>query len=470
MMRVMLARCSLLLAALSLAACGSSHSASPDGATASDAGALSDAAVGLDAGGDGGTSAGLTGAACMADAECAGGTCIPDWPDGYCTSIGCDLEDPLGACMGALGDGLCVDGSQGEGTPFGLCLDVCRPSAPDCRDGYDCVEVSLGVGLCFPAAGSGPVGAPCVDNTECASRFCLPESEGFPGGYCLGVGCDVSAPVDSCAPAGGDGRCVDVGTPAMPNPLCFDACAPGAADCREGYDCVDSGGGVGVCVPAAVCGNGAVEQGEECDPPDGSVCGTDCVGLGTAPVGAACATAADCAGNYCAPESDGFPGGVCTQVGCDLAAPETSCLEFGGDGLCIDVGDGVTACIDRCDPARPDCREGYDCTIVAPGVGVCVASPAAAAPTGSPCSTGTDCAGGACLAASDGYPDGYCSSTGCDLASPDASCASAGGDATCVDVGGVATCLDRCGGPGAGACRVGYTCTMRGVGVRVCLP
>jgi hypothetical protein len=144
------------------------------------------------------------------------------------------------------------------------------------------------------------------------------------------------------------------------------------ADCRAAYQCQDIGGGVGVCTPAPVCGDGTVTFPEECDPPSTPTCDAMCIGLGTAPVGEACTSAGDCAGNYCIADADGYPGGYCTFLGCDLADPTGSCLPYGGDGLCIDAGGGTGACFDTCPPGPGGCRTGYTCTTLSPGVRVCL--------------------------------------------------------------------------------------------------
>src|SRR5688572_19931764 len=97
-----------------------------------------------------------------------------------------------------------------------------------------------------------------------------------------------------------------------------------------------------------------------------------------APVGAPCAFAGDCQGDFCINEgiAPGFVDGYCTGT-CDLDAdPIEACVMHGGDGFCIEVMSGTGACFDMCDPeAMPsDCREpDYLCLAVGGGLGLCIA-------------------------------------------------------------------------------------------------
>jgi hypothetical protein len=481
---------------------------------------------------DGATGAPV-GAACTAATDCAGDYCFADgdgWPDGYCSQTLCDLDAAETACLPYGGDGLCLDVGE-AGSPFGMCFDQCTVAAPDCRPDYECLDIGAGLGVCLPVpvcgngvvergeeceppstatctatcqgTGTAPVGAACTASTDCAGDTCFADTDGWPDGYCSQTRCDVDAPETSCLPYGGDGLCLDVGEAGSPFGMCFDQCALASPDCRADYECLDIGGGVGVCLPVPVCGNGTVERGEECEPPGTATCTATCQGVGTAPIGAACTAATECGGDTCFTDADGWPGGYCSQEGCDLGAAATSCLPYGGDGYCLDVGDTGSPygmCFDRC-AAPADCRNGYACEDLGgglgglcfplpvcgngvvergeecepPNVGSCSATcqGTGTAAVGAACSSDMDCAGDYCFAEGDGWPAGYCSQLECDLSAPTTSCLPYGGDGYCVDVGDVGSpygvCFDRCVAPAD--CRSAYECVDVGGGLGgLCFP
>ncbi len=388
------------------------------------------------------------GAPCTTD-TCIGDFCIGEdqgWPGGYCTEYECDLGAPDTSCLEFGGDGVCYDVGD-PGAPVGICLDRCDFAAPDCRTGYECSDLGGGLTVCVPGTpGTDPVGAACASDT-CIGNLCITDT-GWPDGYCTQTDCDLGAPDTSCLAYGGDGYCYDFGDPGSPFGACLDTCDPAAPDCRTGYECVDLGTGVAVCVPGAPAGD---------------------------PVGTACADETTCSGNYCILDADGWPAGYCTQTDCDLAAPDSSCLAYGGDGYCYDFGDPGSpfgVCLDQCDLAAPDCRSGYDCFDVGLGTGTGVCAPPAPAgtdPIGAACVDGSTCASSGCIDESQGWPGGYCAAGGCDLGAPDTSCLAYGGDGVCVDDGGGGSiCLDSC--VNTADCRSpGYTCQSYD-GQRVCLP
>jgi hypothetical protein len=49
----------------------------------------------------------------------------------------------------------------------------------------------------------------------------------------------------------------------------------------------------------------------------------------------------------------------------------TSCLPYGGDGLCLDTGGGTGACFDQC-VNDMDCRSMYTCNNLGGGIRVCL--------------------------------------------------------------------------------------------------
>jgi hypothetical protein len=540
--------CAVTLAALVIG-CGSERATNPqsDGQVPADAGdggpVVDDAGPEVlppeDGGGDGGRDGGdagdaaakaPVGAACAAASECQGSYCITaaqGFPDGYCTHRQCDLGMPAQSCLGYGGDGFCVDiGDVGD--PYGLCFDRCDVQAPDCRTGYECDAMggTLG-GICLPTpvcgndvvergeeceppgtstcnatcqgTGTAAIGAPCASAADCTGDYCFAAADGWPAGYCSQRDCDLAAETTSCQAYGGDGLCLDVGDTGAPYGMCFDRCNLQSPDCRNGYECVDMGGGYGgVCLPVPVCGNGVVERGEECEPPGTSTCTAACQGVGTAAIGAPCTAATGCSGDYCFAAADGWPGGYCSQRDCDTTAPTSSCLAYGGDGYCYDVGDAGAPygmCFDRCDPAGTDCRNGYECVDMGGAYGgVCLPVPVCgngvvergeeceppntstctatcqgtgAAAVGAACAAAADCAGDYCFPAADGWPGGYCSQLECDTTAPTTSCLPYGGDGFCVDVGDAGApygvCFDRCD-PAGTDCRTGYTCEDYGLG------
>jgi hypothetical protein len=82
------------------------------------------------------------GAPCTADDDCAGGTCITEWPDGYCTTVGCDnFED----CSRQGENNMCLRNRGGN-----LCVRICTEDS-QCREGYVCQMFGRGdEGMCSP--------------------------------------------------------------------------------------------------------------------------------------------------------------------------------------------------------------------------------------------------------------------------------------------------------------------------------
>jgi hypothetical protein len=216
--------------------------------------------------------AGAVGAACRQPTECNDGLCLSSeaLPGGYCSKS-------CGADVLSFGDG-CPAGAActqiNEATS--LCLSLCGPAAP-CRTGYVCTAsgrnsvcqprcqndracrpgegCNTTSGLCEKGARApGPSGAPCLDNSQCASNACVTEASSngdFPGGYCVRP-CTAGEEGRACA--GSDGICVglpqDDGSKVF---ACLGGCTTGV-DCRPEYHCsADAGNrtsdGFGVCFP-----------------------------------------------------------------------------------------------------------------------------------------------------------------------------------------------------------------------------
>jgi hypothetical protein len=210
----------LLVASVSLAACGASTT--PD--TSTETVYIPSLTV-----------EGALGSACNADDDCAAGTqCDRTVPGGQCTSE-CSANADCGA------DGVCFEG---------WCLLQCQ-SQRQCRSAeFDCYGVpDTDYGICaFNLAAVTPaapnIGAPCRALVECAApegveAFCMPQfgSGGvetpFVGGMCLAAGCTDNA---DC----GDGaRCIGAENMRVCMPACDETVA-----CRDGYVCTE-----GACAP-----------------------------------------------------------------------------------------------------------------------------------------------------------------------------------------------------------------------------
>lgn len=78
---------------------------------------------------------------CSQDTDCQGGTCITDWPGGFCTTLGCEsFED----CSRLGNENRCL---QVRGPD--LCVRMCTQDS-DCRDQYICQMFNAQQGMCSP--------------------------------------------------------------------------------------------------------------------------------------------------------------------------------------------------------------------------------------------------------------------------------------------------------------------------------
>lgn len=506
--------CATLLA---LVGCGSSHTGGgEDAAIVVDLdGATFDAGVPDGGPADAGPPvASGVGTACADSVDCTGDTdtCLSDpelLPGGYCTR----------SCAGG---GDCPEGSTcleiGMGQAF--CFDDCDPSSGmrECRAGYGCAQapmippVCLGgctddsdcpEGLrCDPAGGvvgaggcydpDSTIGAPCTRDDQCPmGGFCLSEDlGGYPGGTCIGFGCDVERD-EGCD---GDAHCVPGGGGG--GGVCLDGCASDA-DCRPGYACRapaaypdrrlctpacrndDACTGTNVCNPAL----------GTCDEPfDPRLLGQPCSRF-----------RGGCEGGTCLSEGEtGFPGAYCAYVGCTVG-DDSSCP---AGGACAPGAGGANVCLDAC-ASDGDCRAGYACRNVDPsnpassraclpactddaqcanhdrfgfecnvGTGLC-GPPFVASTQGEPCTGRDDCVGGRCLTEAEGWPAGTCVAVGCALASGvDGEPCPAG--STCVDDGvgraEIGYCLETCTVGAPTGCRTGYACVSTEGETGVCRP
>jgi hypothetical protein len=159
---------------------------------------------------------GPTGASCVKNAECAGGTCL-NWTGGYCTALDCDAGScGAGAtCVTLAGNHLCLAECASDAD---CAATTQRCKALDAPAGADASATIVHVCVAV-AADAAPIGAGCASPLDCAgAATCLAS---FPGGYCGILGCTAT----SC-PA--DAACVKVDQV----PTCLAGCA-GDGDCHS---------------------------------------------------------------------------------------------------------------------------------------------------------------------------------------------------------------------------------------------
>ncbi len=311
------------------------------------------------------------GFACAGDSDCASGLCIEEsragtsvsWTGGTCTRE-CTANpcEAASSCV-AFSDGTswCVAGcGQSSDCRAGyVCSLAVSGCLPDCRLGFSC-GTSLS---CDPTTGAcGPgiqgIGAPCTGDAECKSGLCTVEQSNasgkqWAGGYCTQV-CTSSTPCQDAA------SCI---TYEDGSSYCAASCAS-TSDCRTGYVCSAA---AKLCLPDCrqgwSCGTALT-----CDDLTGN-----CTGM-TLDIGAACATADDCASGLCIPAQStatgtAWNGGYCTAL-CDGGAPcpaSSQCIDYADGSSCAVSCTGDTECRTGyvCNPevlaCLPDCRQGFSC-------------------------------------------------------------------------------------------------------------
>jgi cysteine-rich repeat protein len=228
---------------------------------------------------------------CDAQLDCQPGTPV-DCDDGVgCTVDACN--EGTDSCDNTPDDAACNNGLFCDGVETCDAVNDCQPGTPvDCDDGVLCTTDR------------------CNENTDQCDN--APDDLLCDDGlFCNGAEtCDA---VNDCQP----------GTP---------PCDPATETCNEGTD---------TCEPAAVCGNGTVESGEECDDGntlDGDCCSANCTfelsgsacddGL-FCNVGEICDGAGNCINGAPASCDDGVG---CTRDSCDEAAD--TCVNTPEDAFC----------------------------------------------------------------------------------------------------------------------------------------
>jgi hypothetical protein len=286
--------------------------------------------------------AGALGGPCSADVDCesspgaADGRCLEGVmmpttfaPEGYCI-----LDNKAGNVCAQDADcgagGLCVFDSTFN---FHFCAPACCdgsacPVHQACWDSFN--GSPLDKTACVPGNSTAIDGAPCAGFYECNEFSQCTNDFEHPGGACERYGCTVGDP-STCH----GGVCVELVDEPFNGTICVDQCTTDN-DCRfvEGYKCFDRD-------PAST-----TDQ-KYCRHPR---------------VGDACTTAADCGTGTWECRTSGFPGGICTQVGCPTPATNEGCTTY---SLCYDTGpDNI--CIERCQTVgvTTGCRSGYTCANV----------------------------------------------------------------------------------------------------------
>ncbi|MCA9654534.1 MAG: hypothetical protein H6712_33600 [Myxococcales bacterium] len=307
--------------------------------------------------------------------------------------------DPTGTMDCA--PGLACLGSDLETGADGLCTGWCEPGAPLPPSCPMCAALGDAIGTCTECTvldDTCPDGSQCQLVNELLGGICVGVGPGGPGSPC--------SPFDAAQSCQEGLLCLDLDDAAGDQSVCVEACEPGRSTCSdEAASCVDvdlfvpgaPSGQLGVCLSLGV---------QVCDPtgePTGCDPGDNCldVGGGIGICGASCdptTGAAACEGNSACFPSSGMDieaapfvegNGAC-GVGCSIDddCGGATCLHLDGievDGLC-----GAT-----CTPGMPGtCPGGSSCVATPedPGVGACM-------PGGTACNPGNlgDCGAAACI-------------------------------------------------------------------------
>ncbi len=231
------------------------------------------------------------GSLCTLGDTCLEGQCMPGssvmcFDGNDCTDDSCDPEQ---GCVFENNFLPCDDGNAC--TIEDRCIDKeCQGTAEVfCEDGNPCTEA-----WCFPDRGCvqenilGPCddGDACTTDDQCLDGECKSGAElvcSDDGDPCTSQTCDSEL---GCVTMANDGAQCDDEDPCTVEDMCLDGqCVGRPMDCDDGnpctvpYECVDGECPTGEGVILDCCGNGLVEEGEECD--DGDMiedngCNTEC--------------------------------------------------------------------------------------------------------------------------------------------------------------------------------------------------
>lgn len=309
--------------------------------------------------------------------------CVPTGSTGLGET--CDAVEILDCSAGAA----CL-GSNLDEEIAGRCTGWCEPVSPLPADCPACAALNDEIGTCSECTA---LDDQCPEGTQCQL------ANELLGGVCVGIG--PGGPGSPCSPADAAQSCqegllcIDLDGVSGDQPICIGACDPASPMCSvEGQSCLDVGlfvdgapsGQLGVCAETDV---------QFCEPtaePPGCRPGDNCLDLGggVGLCGAQCDPAlggAACTDNQACFPSDGaeldvgpfVEGNGACGTGCatDIECGGETCLHLGGlatEGLC-----GAT-----CTPGMPDtCAVGSVCVVTPedPGVGACMVGGASCNPS-----------------------------------------------------------------------------------------